>query len=554
MLKQETMTLQEVHSPNGAHRVGLYFSGLVLPRIAEPISETGSRLISLLWEKYSYDFINYIKGCFVVYIKTDNESRVYTDHLGLSKVFFRYTDSLVRVSSNMFDFTHNEVSAESFAVFSVMYHHTGGLSPFKDIRYLKPGHFLRITDKLEEVEYWNSISLISSRKDKISSEDISERFYQVVNAYIRCLKPKSVGLTLTGGYDSRIILAALLKNGVETVAYTYGNPDSIDNFIAEKISMEMGVKHLNYDLNTPSPKQIDDYSRFIARESGGLATIHRMHRLYAVQEFIGDVPETDLILTGHMGGEVMKGIFFDDLITSPYVRRRWNKENKETLLHEVIDYGFIRENSVSYENVNGLIDQEKYWGNDVGINHFLFSIILKAGLHHSQDIGLINRDVAPCFPVFVDIDFLELLLKSKYSMLYNESRMRNPFKRIHAYEINCSMIKDLYPPLTKIPLGKRGMFTPEEYFGNKMILILKRASRYKQNRGFKSNYSIGEWLKDYIASLLPQMMHSELSGFIDFKLYSEELTKLTPGLPEKHWLRFTNAALYYSLIRERNEV
>jgi hypothetical protein len=125
--------------------------------------------------------------------------------------------------------------------------------------------------------------------------------------------------------------------------------------------------------------------------------------------------------------------------------------------------------------------------------------------------------------------------------------MKTPLRRINAYELNCKMISNLYPALADIPLGKRGMFTPNEYLDNKFTLIAKRALRYKKQPRFATNFVIGDWMKSYIEMLLPGMEKSELSEIIDFHKYRKELSDMRNGRPEKDWLRFTNAVLYYKM-------
>jgi hypothetical protein len=57
---------------------------------------------------------------------------------------------------------------------------------------------------------------------------------------------------LSGGYDSRGVLGALLENvsASEIVALTYGTPGSLDYEVPQSISKLLGIRHERLDLNT----------------------------------------------------------------------------------------------------------------------------------------------------------------------------------------------------------------------------------------------------------------------------------------------------------------
>lgn len=470
---------------------------------------------------------------------------VFSDVLGLCKLFYVIDGESIYLSDSIDVLGKSCLNKNSYMLMSLMHHHTGGNTVYKNVKYLMGGSYIHISDKITFGRYWSPQSLYHHYPEKIDAKDLSNMFVEVVRNKLSYNRPKNVTLTLTGGYDSRIILAALLKNQCNPSPYTYGDECSIDNIIASNISRLTGLKHYNYNLRPKGDSEIDLMFRTIIKLSSGMATIHRMHRLFAAKQLLVDEPDTEMIFVGHMGGEVMKGIFFDDLITSPYVRRRWQGEDSSVVAKEILDSNFIKYSNDELGSVLHQIDQEEYWSTDQSYNHLMFSIIVKAGLHHSQDIGIYSNLYKCCEPVFLDIDFLELLFRSRYSMVFNEKLMRNPFRRIYGYSLNCDMIKSIYPPLADLPLGKRGMFTPNEYAGNKILLLAKRLWRYHQRHKFALNYSIDHWLTNYLQMLLPLMEKSEVAEFIDFGKYRLELAKMKAGMPEKHWLRFTNIALYY---------
>ena len=68
---------------------------------------------------------------------------------------------------------------------------------------------------------------------KISLDEIAESLLDIVKGNINGLFDK-ISITLTGGMDSRIILACLLKLGIKPVCLTYGNSLAKDVLILQK--------------------------------------------------------------------------------------------------------------------------------------------------------------------------------------------------------------------------------------------------------------------------------------------------------------------------------
>ncbi len=76
-------------------------------------------------------------------------------------------------------------------------------------------------------------------------------------------------LPLSGGLDSRLLLAMLLRAGIKPQTYTFGQPQSTDREIAEDIAKRLGIEHLFIEIK---PDDFIKQSRHISTWTGGEAS------------------------------------------------------------------------------------------------------------------------------------------------------------------------------------------------------------------------------------------------------------------------------------------
>ena len=148
--------------------------------------------------------------------------------------------------------------------------------------------------------------------DKLN-ESISRSLYNVSS--------KKISLSLTGGADTRNLLALFLSSGIRPHLYTYGNKHSADCKKASKIARVLGLDHSIYEICIDAEK-FEKYSRKITRLHGGLASIHRSHRLMAVEL---ESQYAEIMFLGTLGGEFIKGVSQDDYIVPSIVFENWNR-------------------------------------------------------------------------------------------------------------------------------------------------------------------------------------------------------------------------------------
>ncbi|MBD0320095.1 MAG: hypothetical protein ICV87_07175, partial [Gemmatimonadetes bacterium] len=96
--------------------------------------------------------------------------------------------------------------------------------------------------------WWDQIRPLTGRVDeRAAAEELGRRFVRAVER--RCGEGESLGMQLSGGLDSRAILAALPDEVVPLPAVTYGRRGSGDVRIAARAARVRGVDHQVIELN-----------------------------------------------------------------------------------------------------------------------------------------------------------------------------------------------------------------------------------------------------------------------------------------------------------------
>jgi asparagine synthase (glutamine-hydrolysing) len=145
--------------------------------------------------------------------------------------------------------------------------------------------------------------------------ELQETFKRVLPRYFE--SDSRVGISLTAGLDSRMIMACLPKGGGKRVCYTFGGPkqDTLDARLAGRVADVCGLEHQILRLG------VDFFSNFalfadrtVYITDGCLGTLGA-HEIYLNRQARQLAP---VRLTGVFGGELLRGVsMFKPLGLSP---------------------------------------------------------------------------------------------------------------------------------------------------------------------------------------------------------------------------------------------
>jgi len=205
--------------------------------------------------------LDHFGGRYVLFVFHKQENFVLNDAGGLRQIFFhRSKDDELWLApqpgliSDKFGFIHSE-DADRFLASEAIQKNPepwfpGTSTPFDEITHLLPNHLLNL-DSGKVERYWPMKPL-----KKISLKQGVERSAEIIKNLIKAAHHRfNLALGLTGGYDSRVLLAASrdLLNDIHlyTMMYYKLTRQSSDIVVAAKLAERASVPHQIFACDQP---------------------------------------------------------------------------------------------------------------------------------------------------------------------------------------------------------------------------------------------------------------------------------------------------------------
>ena len=111
---------------------------------------------------------------------------------------------------------------------------------------MKPGEFILMRENKcyfsEYFQYHKTFQKINVKK-KIYMNKLDEVINEIFGRLTKKLKNKNIFIPLSGGFDSRLVLAKLHEHGYKNIkCFSYGLKNNSDALIAKKVSKMIGVE------------------------------------------------------------------------------------------------------------------------------------------------------------------------------------------------------------------------------------------------------------------------------------------------------------------------
>ncbi|MHB8163121.1 MAG: asparagine synthase-related protein [Methanoregula sp.] len=370
-------------------------------------------LFTLFKKNSDFSFLKRIDGIFSAVIYDSNTDKIYliNDRFGLRYLYWTiFSDSLIWCSElkvlleipNYVPKINLRTLEEFFSIGYPLENNTW----FEDVFLLPSGSVLcyDIKEKNHVIErywWWDEIKpLVGKIDEDFVVEKLGDLFIKSVQR--RCKKNESIGLTLSGGLDSRAILAAIPQDQHPLYSITFGQKNCIDVKYAKMAAEKKGENHVFFELNSNN--------WLISRIKGvwwtdgqlnlmhmhGIDTIDVMRKYFDINinGFAGD-----LIL----GGSYLKKEYLDNALDKKLLEKLFgnfifNIREYETL--RKIDFFFIQNRvrrfthgGTKYLSTN--IEQRKpFFDNE--LIEFTYSLPDKFRYNHY----IYNKMLLKKFPVF----------------------------------------------------------------------------------------------------------------------------------------------------------
>lgn len=352
------------------------------------------------------DFLKEIDGdfYFIIHNKDNNSVKFGVDATRKKSLFYRYNKNEVRITDNVRDhfISDSKLSKTSLAEFEYSGYVLDNKTLFENIFQVNPGNYISWENNILQKETYyepyhiNSNCFIDSRDQLINKLDDSlNRSFEATLNYI---DGKKIFLPLSGGNDSRLVLAMLKRFGVkDVVCYTYGIPNNPDSLVSKKMAEKAGyewffIKYSNKEwFKIFNSTFYQDYTKY----ASNYASMPHMLEILALYQIKEKFDISDVVfMPGHTGDFISGGhlnyvvkttderVKYDDFIERIMVKHFSLKKDyvSNNVLHQVlheneelkkvVDHNdFVR----AYENFEYVNRQSKYIINSSRLFEFVGS-------------------------------------------------------------------------------------------------------------------------------------------------------------------------------------
>ncbi|URQ99027.1 hypothetical protein LOC50_01550 [Pseudoalteromonas sp. SCSIO 43095] len=371
-------------------------------------------------------FLNKLDGyfCAVIYDQNKKQVKLISDRYGMRMLYWYWNKGQFAWASEVkailsLDNIDQTIDSTSFECFMDLGYLLGEHTWFEHIKLVKPATVITLDLQKNTVSQYHYWTWAEIKPSSISFDDaVNELGKRFIKAVERRFDPKEkIGITLSGGLDSRVIFAAVehLYPDYKGSAFTFGIDGCDDITIAKTVVSKSHWNHKEYHFTNKNwfkPRLEKVWN------TDGMKDMMHMHG----GEFIDDIASNvDINLNGYLGDAIFGGSYFKN---DNYLNRKINKNIVESYYHNTKDESF---------------DSDFY-----NINHIDPYLFMSRG-RRLINMGTVNSLIAlEQRKPFFDNDCVELI----YS-LPDEYRLNN--------KLYASMLQKFFPKFFKdIPWQQTG--------------------------------------------------------------------------------------------------
>ena len=296
---------------NETRNISLIFSGECF---GESEAVTGEKIIQL-YENQGQKFVESLNGlfCGLLIDKQRRKTFLFNDRYGLQRVYFHddgkdfyfasEAKALLRVLPQL-----REFEPESVADFLAFGCTLDWKTLFRGIEILPGGSILTFEnghcrkEKYFSPEIWESRPRLSAQEFESSFQ---QTFKRILPRYFH--SQSKVGVALTGGLDTRMIMACRPQNNGHTTCYTFSgnNGHTLDDKIAARVA---AASHLEHNLLRLDNDFFSDFAAHADKAvfaTDGAAGIINAHEIYFNRRARQLAP---VRLTGNYGSEILRSM------------------------------------------------------------------------------------------------------------------------------------------------------------------------------------------------------------------------------------------------------
>jgi asparagine synthase (glutamine-hydrolysing) len=274
----------------------------------------GSWLVHF-YEEQGDRFFEKLNGLFsgLLIDKRRNRAFLFNDRYGLERIYFCETKdatyfaseakALLRILPELRAF--DEEGVAQFLTYGCT---LGERTLFRDIQLLPGGSAWSFENgKCHKRKYFSPETWEGQLA--LTPEEFEFQFQETFNRILPCYfeSESKIGMSLTGGFDTRMIMACRPKTGEDPICYTFSGQESLtlDDRLAARVAESCGLEHQLLRIGSDYFSDFAAYADRTVYITDGCLGILGAHEIYfnAHARLLAPVR-----LTGNFGSEVLRGV------------------------------------------------------------------------------------------------------------------------------------------------------------------------------------------------------------------------------------------------------
>jgi asparagine synthase (glutamine-hydrolysing) len=283
-------------------------------------------------------------GQFSVIIKENGEIWAATDRIRNYPLFytlrngdFELSDDCNRLAETFNKNTFNPIAIDSFLASGYV---VNNLTLIKDFYQIEAGEYIIAGSNITRKFYFDISNAAVEGKDfETRADELKILFDNVFKNHFRALSKKFIIISLSGGFDSRLVAFMCSKYHPENVlCYTYGIKDNLEVAPAKEIARRLGFKWVNiiYDEDLIDNFLEDSNFKSYYPFASNLTSMFFMQDYFAVK-YLHDnnlVPENSIFVNG-FSGDMLAGSYL-----TPVMRKKMDKNAIGDIIFK-LNFGLI---------------------------------------------------------------------------------------------------------------------------------------------------------------------------------------------------------------------
>ena len=286
-----------------------------LTRKGHELEEAASAWIAHLYEEEGEQFFGKLNGLFsgLLIDKRQKKAVLFNDRYGIERIYYYEADGDFYFASEAKALLRILPRARAFDEEGVAQFLAHGCTLnsrtlFRGVRLLPGASAWSFEDgksykrKYFSHESWEAQSPLSVESYE---SELQKTFQRILPRYIE--PEATIGISLTGGLDTRMIMACLPKTNLSYTSYTYvgQNGLTLDARLAARIAASLGLEHRALRIGPDFLQHFDTYFDRTVYATDGCAGALSSHEIYfnaKARQF------SPVRLTGNFGSEVFRSV------------------------------------------------------------------------------------------------------------------------------------------------------------------------------------------------------------------------------------------------------